>query len=269
MSKSSHLRTADVRAIYELAGQCRELGDDPHVWRRHYAAGLGRLIATDLVFCVETAGCRGGRMADLGVAEWGWEHGFDRAGWVQAMIEFRHDPAYSLGLQHYFRRFAADDGTACSRRELIPDEAWECSFDRDVIHRTIGIDHVAWCFRSLAGPADEQAGVIALRDAGRRDFGPREKAILADAQAALAPLVGGPLARFADPSPTALPPRTRQVLRCLLEGDGDKQTAAHLGMSPLTVNVHTKRIYRHFGVLSRAELLARWVRRGWPVGRWD
>ena len=79
----------------------------------------------------------------------------------------------------------------------------------------------------------------------------------------LAPLVGGPLAWFAEPQPSQLPPRVRQVLRCLLEGDGDKQAAARLGISPHTVNVHTKAIFRHFGVQSRAELLARWVRRGW------
>ena len=87
--------------------------------------------------------------------------------------------------------------------------------------------------------------------------------------ASLAPLVGGPLARFTEPRPSALPPRARAVLRCLLEGDADKQIAARLGISRLTVNVHTKVIYKHFGVSSRAELLARWVRRGWRIGTWE
>jgi DNA-binding CsgD family transcriptional regulator len=268
MSQSARLRVADVQAIHKLAGQCRELGDDARTWRGHLAAGIGRLTGADLVFCVETAGCRDGQPVDLGVAEWGWDHGFDRAGWVRALVEFRHNPAYSLGLQRYFRRFAADDGVACSRKDLINDPEWERSFDREVIHQTIGVNHVAWCFRSLRGPSDEQAGVIATRQAGRRDFSPREKVILAETQAVIAPLVGVALARFAEPSPSVLPPRTRQVLRCLLEGDGDKHVAVRLGISPLTVNVHTKLIYRHFGVLSRAELLARWVRRGWSVGRW-
>jgi hypothetical protein len=41
---------------------------------------------------------------------------------------------------------------------------------------------------------------------------------------------------------------------------------------PHTVNEHTKAIYRHFRARSRAELLARWIRRGrggqfpWSVG---
>ena len=58
-------------------------------------------------------------------------------------------------------------------------------------------------------------------------------------------------------------PRVRQVLQCLLEGDSDKQIACRLSISRFTVNQYTKIIYGHFGVQSRTELLARWVRRGW------
>ncbi len=59
----------------------------------------------------------------------------------------------------------------------------------------------------------------------------------------------------------------RQVLACLLEGDGDKQIAARLRLSLHTVNEYTKVIFRHFGVRSRPELLTRWVRRKWSVPR--
>jgi DNA-binding CsgD family transcriptional regulator len=75
--------------------------------------------------------------------------------------------------------------------------------------------------------------------------------------------VGGPLARFSDPSPCDLAPRVRQVLALLLQGDGDKQIASRLKISPHTVNQYLKTLYRHFRVESRAELLARWIRRGW------
>jgi DNA-binding CsgD family transcriptional regulator len=53
------------------------------------------------------------------------------------------------------------------------------------------------------------------------------------------------------------------VLKCLLEGDSDKQIAARLELSSHTVNEYVKRVYAHFGVTTRTELLARWVRRGW------
>ena len=37
------------------------------------------------------------------------------------------------------------------------------------------------------------------------------------------------LARFGEPSPSDLPPRAREVLRCLLEGDTDARVANYLG----------------------------------------
>ena len=125
-----------------------------------------------------------------------------------------------------------------------------------------------WCFRARPGAPSPggSTGLLAARATGERDFTPTQKRLVELAVAAVAPLVGGALAGFADPSPSELPPRTRQVLKCLLEGDGDKQVAARLGIAVLTVNQHTKRIYAHFGVRSRAELLARWVRRGWGAG---
>jgi DNA-binding CsgD family transcriptional regulator len=48
-----------------------------------------------------------------------------------------------------------------------------------------------------------------------------------------------------------------------LEGDSDKQIAKRLGISVHTVNQQAKSIFHYFGVSSRPELLARWVRRGW------
>ena len=91
----------------------------------------------------------------------------------------------------------------------------------------------------------------------------RQKACVVAAQVLRTPRGGGALPRFVEPSPNSLPARVRQVLKCLLEGDGDKQTAARLKLSRYTVNEYTKHIYRHFGVQGRAELLARWIRRGW------
>ena len=95
-----------------------------------------------------------------------------------------------------------------------------------------------------------------------RTSAPRARAVVRESQAIVAPLIGGPLARFTEPAPSNLTPRRREVLRCLLEGDGDKQIAARLGMSQHTVNTHTKTIYHHFTVQSH-ELLARWISRGW------
>jgi DNA-binding CsgD family transcriptional regulator len=67
------------------------------------------------------------------------------------------------------------------------------------------------------------------------------------------------------PDPTdGLSPRHVQTLQRLLEGDSEKQIAARLGVSPHTVHVYVKGLYRHFDVSSRGELLARFVRSPLP-----
>ena len=56
-----------------------------------------------------------------------------------------------------------------------------------------------------------------------------------------------------------LSPRMLQTLRCLLQGDSEKQIAAKLEISPHTIHVYVKSLYKHYNVFSRAELLAKWV----------
>jgi DNA-binding CsgD family transcriptional regulator len=62
------------------------------------------------------------------------------------------------------------------------------------------------------------------------------------------------------PSPR-LAPRLRQTLDLLLAGDSEKQIARKLSLSPHTIHDYVKAIYRRFGVGTRAELLALWVRK--------
>ena len=262
-------RLRDLRAVYELANECRDLGDDTTVWRGHLFARLGGLIGAGVVMGGDLTGLRAGRPYSVGVTEWGFDGGFDKRGWDRATAEFARDPslARTPALAEYVRRMRSADGVALARSDLLPDTEWHRAWDYENLHRAVGVDHTLWCFRARPGGNGEgSTGLLAARAGGERDFTPAEKCLVECAVAAIAPLVGGALAGFADPSPSELPPRTRQVLKCLLEGDGDKQVAARLGLSVLTVNQHTKRIYRHFGVQSRAELLARWVRRGWGAG---
>lgn len=262
--KSAQIRLSDLHAIFSLTGECRDIGDDAGGWRRHWFAGIARLAGADLVCGGEKSGLRSGAGATLGTADWGFESGFDRSAWEQSIVEFDQDPEYSPAEVRYIARTLAEDGLALARTDLVPDQEWYPSADFQAIPRSIGIDHIVWCYRTVGGAAaDEYSAVLVTRAAGRPDFSAREKAIIQEAHALVAPLIGGPLARFAEPSPGDLSPRVRQVLKCLLEGDGDKQIAARLGISIHTVNQYTKAIFQHFGCRSRAELMARWLRRGW------
>ena len=100
-----------------------------------------------------------------------------------------------------------------------------------------------------------------LRAIGDRDFTSREQRLLEFFHTELGRLIGGALASVTEPGIDPLSPRLRQTLGCLLEGDGEKQVAARLGLSQATVHQYVTALYRHFGVRSRAELLARVMRR--------
>lgn len=54
-----------------------------------------------------------------------------------------------------------------------------------------------------------------------------------------------------------LSPRQRQTLQGLLAGDSEKQVAAKLRVSPHTVHIYVKSLYKHYQVSSRGELLAK------------
>jgi DNA-binding CsgD family transcriptional regulator len=81
-----------------------------------------------------------------------------------------------------------------------------------------------------------------------------EQALNGDAKqapASVSPVIsmGEPLSR-----------RERQTLDLLLTGNAEKQIAAQLSISRHTVHVYVKSLYKRFGVNSRSELLAKWVR---------
>jgi len=76
-----------------------------------------------------------------------------------------------------------------------------------------------------------------------------------------------PLPNMAKPSQSPprpvgeLSPRQEQTLRHLLDGNSEKQVARKLELSQHTVHVYVKALYRRFGVSSRAELLARHLKK--------
>jgi DNA-binding CsgD family transcriptional regulator len=264
MSQSSRLRLSDLRAVILLVGECRELGDDPHQWRDHLAGGVAELTCAGVAISAEIPNGDVALRRATGEVSIGWDRGFDQTGYVRLQAAFvERSAAFIPHYGPYTAIRERDEGVALTRADLISDRAWYRSeYYRD-FHQPLGGDAILYCYRPI--PADPAAlnGFILVRATGKADFSPHQKALVHELNAAIAPLIGGPLARFGEPCPTELPPRTRAVLRCVLEGDGDKQIAARLGLRPLTVNQHTKLIYQHFNVRSRAELLARWVRRGW------
>jgi DNA-binding CsgD family transcriptional regulator len=263
--KSSRLTEADYRAIYQILGECQEVGDDVAVWLRHFYAGLARLIDADVVMGGEMGGLPDGPLRTLGVTDWGFEAGFHREGWLEALEWFDRDPLEHPIFRSLVDRLHRQSGATLPRRQLVEDGDWYRSEAFDVIHRTAGTDATLHSFLPVPQTHGDYSGMILNRALRRRGFDEREQRLVAFAHAELTPSIGRSLARFDEPRPSDLAPRVRAVLRCVLEGDGDKQIAGRLNLSRHTVNQYLKTLYRHFGVCGRGELLARWIRRGWSA----
>lgn len=261
MPSSKHLRLVDLSAIHQLVGECRELGDDPVRWRQHLLTALCQRLGAGVgvEYSPEWEPFRVGQVVDAG-----WEEsGLDRCGFEGANAEFaRHGFAYNPMFPAYFKAMRHGVGPTLTRADILPDATWYRSEYYRNYHGASGADHIMYDLAGLAG-RQFSSGLVLVRPADEPDFSARARVFVHETHAAVVPLIGGPLTRVDEPSPADLPPRVRLVLRCLLEGDSDKQIAARLKISPYTVNQYVKVIYPHFGVATRAELLARWVRRGW------
>jgi DNA-binding CsgD family transcriptional regulator len=153
-----------------------------------------------------------------------------------------------------------------NRRQVIPAPKWYGSAFYNECHRLIRIDHCLGSVREF-GPGGFYHRFNLHRATGEPNFSERHRRLLHLVHAELGRLIGPVLVSAGDPySPTRLPPRVRETLSCLLEGDGEKQAAARMGLSRATVHQYVKALYRHYRVESRAELLARVLRRPAPGG---
>jgi len=227
MSKSGQLRLQDIRDAYRLIGDCRDLGSDPVLWHGRMLEGLARLI--------------GAAAATGGEGRW------KRPGGLPQPLS-----AFSAGLdaegqrryQEYMQDNEAPHDPTMKALSEIP--GWLV-----VRKRTEVVPNDQW-YRSAIG---------LYRSLGERDFSDRDRRFLRFFHDELGRLIGNCLASVFDPDPLQLPRREKETLACLLEGDSEKQVAARLGVSSLTAHQYVKSLYSRFGVHSRAELLAYFLRR--------
>lgn len=263
MSKSASLRLGDVRRALRLVGECRDLGYDPGRWAPHMFAGLCRLV-----------GARAGNGGEVRLSG----PGGPAAGtaYFDAGLEPQERALYLEFLStHGLGKHPLADGfapwreagrqpgrvDARTRRQIVPDREWYASVCYNDYHRAIRIDHCLASPLQLGGDGSFNS-IILHRSVGEADFSERQRRLLHLFHAELGRLIGSVLVRPGDPAgPGALPPRVREALGRLLEGESEKQVAAGMGLSVPTVHQYVTALYRHYRVSSRAELLARVLRR--------
>ncbi len=254
------MQTIPVSAAVEctqLLGECTELGDDPEAWQDHLVAGAERLIGgATTAFKI------------LRVPE--GEPVFD-----EAMLSRNSDDHTRFQFGECLREGGHKDMPELTRLMPFVYSTGEVAFRYSdltgglrAFHDSAFYDRYLRCLgvgdalaANNAQPTGHVVSLWLMRQRSERSFSAREQSTLAFINAVLARLVGSRLATRSQVGRPELAPRVRQTLEALLEGDSEKQIAARFGLQRTTIHGYVRQLYKHYGVRSRGELMARFVKR--------
>jgi DNA-binding CsgD family transcriptional regulator len=195
-------------------------------------------------------------------------------GWPSESDQEIHDRVFQAGNVEVIPWMSAEHSrkfwrprwgfTAITRSQLFTRRQWErCEFYQEYARPA----HCGeWLDATHVMEDARVRGLALFRSPEGRPFEDRCRKWLSLFMREHACLLGTKLARSPGFSVLELPRRMREVLKCLMEGDGQKQIAVRLDISQHAVHYHIKELHRRFAVASRGELLAA-ARPYWPALR--
>jgi DNA-binding CsgD family transcriptional regulator len=256
----------DVSVVIRLVREVSDLWDDPRAWREHLLHGACRLLNGHVGLMLADYQPEAGWFGSLGVSA---VVGLPPS--MQALIQ----PAFAQMNQRQFEDVADNllppvktvqnqmeqQGWVTTAMSHISDEAvYHASPWYKDFRKQIDCDDNVLSIRVVDFPARPE--LISIdRPHGAAPFCAREVTLLKLLHDEIAPLVGVRLTTEEHLSRDGLSKRLRETLSLLLEGQSEKQVASSLNLSTRTVHDYVARLYQHFRVSSRAELLAYFVRR--------
>jgi DNA-binding CsgD family transcriptional regulator len=261
----------DVSAVVRIVREVCDMWDDPSAWRDRLIRGACRLLN----------GHVGMMLADYQPEE-GWFGSMTVMSVVglpshmQALVQ----PAMSQMNQRQFEDVSENlmpgisslqdemerQGWVTAALTQVCDEAsYHASPWYQNFRKQIDCDDNVVSIRIVDVPRRPE--IISIdRPHGAQAFGAREVALLKLLHDEITPLVGVRLATEEHLSRDGLSKRLRETLTLLLEGQSEKQVASSLNLGTRTVHDYVTRLYEHFRVSSRAELLAYFIGRT-PIPR--
>jgi DNA-binding CsgD family transcriptional regulator len=263
MAKSDRLRLSDVRAVFRLIGECRELGLDSTLWQRHMLTGLLRLTGGQVAMGGPTGVPNELSLAEPGPAmDFGWEGERERGAFLEFLRDraHEHDPVIQAFGAQLCALAPRQRSLTRSRRQLADDRTWYRSTAFCEYRRRSRTDDGLLSVVALSDGMSH--GIALFRALNERRFTSRDRRVLQLFHAELAPYLMQDLAPPGCDPLSSLSPRLRDVLACLLEGDSEHHVALRLGLTRDTVHQYVKALYRRLHVNTRGELMARFVRFG-------
>jgi DNA-binding CsgD family transcriptional regulator len=249
----------DARTLLRVVGELGELRHDSREWRTHLlerlcsylGARTGMSITAPLPH-IQFFDALQRRMISSGghpVVGHGWtpaEH--DVVLQLVRDYESCGDPMVPFMRANYGRFFTV------TRQEVVADRDWYASDHVQEKRRPNDVDSFVMSHYYVPGYGWHMFGIH--RAWGDRPFSERERSFVELLHGALGELwtrhgVTGGL-----PQRDHLSGQLRQVFDLLCRGLSEKEISAAMSLSPHTVHEYVKKLYRHFGVRGRHELLA-------------
>jgi DNA-binding CsgD family transcriptional regulator len=262
-ARSQRITLRDMRTVIDTVYECRDLWADPSGWQAH----LMRRACT-------LAGCRVGlyfEMADhagvtanriLSADDAGWESAGERHTVIEGLAQrpLRYSPLWAAFADALSVR-GRHAGTLTARQDrVISAPAWQASemYDRHVRPTRLGEAMLSAVWLPQLGSWSAWSLVT---DRGDPAPSSRHERLARLLHQRVAPLIGTHLSTWRDRTVDTLSATRRRVLEALLDGHGEPDIARRSCRSRSAVHEHVTAIYRHFGVSSRGELGAFFLRR--------
>lgn len=257
-AESQSLRAKELRFLYCLLGECCEMGADPLAWRMHMLARLNTFFGARSSVCMDVT--LDSQLHGIGTRINSTVTADKYSSTEQSVLSrcIKNLPIEGNPLGSSLFRLSREKGNcAMVRAEIVTNSAWERS--------QIVTDYFA-----LIGWYDMMKAILPTpngfqcmnfaREKGASNFSRRLGKLLHCFVTELGTISEVRLAKLGSNSILSLPPRERQVLLALSEGDDEKQVALRLGITRNTVHEYVRRLLQRYGVSSRSELLMKSAR---------
>lgn len=247
------LPESDVRAIVRLLGEVIASRGDLRECRRLLMDGLCRIVnANSWAWC----------MAEFDPEKPPSFIGFEFGGFDEERfgryVEAMNHPGHGV-ITHRSSVELKEKGIHLTRtlRQIDPEGVFENS---PIYQAWAGADIGALILSQKPMQAGGVSGVAVYRSVGEPQFDARESRIVHIVLSEVPWLHFNAFPDQASQNITRLQPRHRTILNLLCEGWSRKKIATHLGISENTVHGYVKEIFRHFGVNSQPQLIARFTK---------
>jgi hypothetical protein len=261
--KSTRLKAREVRDIMRLVGEVREIGRDPMAWRRHAGFRLIELTGANVAISIQPRFSRTGPTI-IAMADVGWEspaHQRVYYGWLTSP-EFPTDPFMVVMNHHGNSTFIGE------RRQFVPDRDWYRAPTVSDVRRMGNVDD---CLLSSVALPDGSVDQMSLqRPWGAKPFTRHEAVLVSIFHRELQRIWFASVERQAPIM--QLPDYLRRTFEKLIDGAGEREAAAKLGVKQSTLHSYVKQLHVRLDVKSRVELLTRFggydfaPRLGPPIG---